>query len=629
MAYVSGGGVTSWLSTPGGAGANAIGQSFSQFTAMADAPDGYIYIHSGLIERVFNAIKNLTYNDIPQDDDPNYNPYGNVNMRPYLGPYLVSGSGTGDVYASVLENHLGDLTFKDDLSVTYDSIEDAISSFDPQSIGGTALSASALSLFGNYNLTSLYDGIQAPAIESSVESTVESELGWLTGDDAVNGRPLYDSKEAMDFIINEAAILARGYETVTSSYIENDATPTESDSDISTLVTTGRTAVTNENAGASALVDMGDWNTDSLADANSNITSAAEAVITLLNGNNTTKVLNTITTAVVAGNYLLTDNTYVALLDEMQTAFAAAILNDHMRASNRLAGLFVEGNAVNTSTFIIANTMLESDHLQRLADYRAKLEFDTFNKAFDAYVQSWNQTATSYLSFFQSIMGQEAQVYLQNMGYKTELAKTVSTLAVQYHTERLRERFDTYHKHLGALTDVEKQTYAEGGQTFRTMFDSYLRSYVAHDMRYKDRKHEALMAKSSEGVKAYVDKVQMNALLFDANKQWHSTYITAMEESTDRAETFFNKKNAWYSDQWLKFGQALAVGAGGMVGPAPETKPASSLAGGVSGLLSGAGAGAGLATSLVTAGAVNSWNPVGWTLMGAGAIAGLVGGLSD
>ena len=52
------------------------------------------------------------------------------------------------------------------------------------------------------------------------------------------------------------------------------------------------------------------------------------------------------------------------------------------------------------------------------------------------------------------------------------------------------------------------------------------------------------------------------------------------------------------------------------------TNPGQAGSGGVAGALGGAATGAGIAGGLVAAGAVNSWNPVGWAMMGVGALIG-------
>lgn len=57
-------------------------------------------------------------------------------------------------------------------------------------------------------------------------------------------------------------------------------------------------------------------------------------------------------------------------------------------------------------------------------------------------------------------------------------------------------------------------------------------------------------------------------------------------------------------------------------GNASSTQPYFNNSGGAAGAFGGAAAGAGLASALVAGGAVNSWNPVGWGMMGAGALLG-------
>lgn len=67
---------------------------------------------------------------------------------------------------------------------------------------------------------------------------------------------------------------------------------------------------------------------------------------------------------------------------------------------------------------------------------------------------------------------------------------------------------------------------------------------------------------------------------------------------------------------------ALIRGYGGLGGSSQQNRPGGSAA---LGALGGAATGAGIAGGLMSAGAINAWNPWGWALMGGGALLGAMG----
>lgn len=642
---VSAGGASTWFfEDPEAAAALHLAQAYGQPNTTPQNEDkNYIgganypnYLdNKGILFRALTYMSKRDVNQLPSDvTNPFTASYTSQQGVAYNNmPYLARGAGSSG--SGVVEAHTGTLDqlgSRPKMAHRIADLRTAIEEFSGEVAAGMD-TASALIGYDTDDVDAFYTGKSQPTIASTVSTAVTSMVEWLLDDSATSGKPLYDARAAMNYVISNAANYGRGFVASTGNFIENDATAAESDTAIDTLVGTGNTAATGEGSSASALTDMGSWMDDVTGDVDAEVVDAAEVLVPMLLTGANTKIGTVFSAAMSAAYGLVVNAGFTDLLDGMQRSFTSSIANEHMRGLNRLAGLFVEGNAVNSSAFLIANSMMESDHLQRIADYRAKLELDTYNKAFDQYVTTFNQQSQMYIGLYQNMMQQEGQVYLQSLGYKLDLAKTVTQLAVEYHTQRLRERFNTYHEHLKSLVAVEDQVFREGTQSFRQLFDSYLRTYTTSDLQTRQQAHDLLMRKSSEAIAEEGQKVQYETVLLDAFRQWHATYVTMMEESIDRRTEYFYKRQMYPFELWNNVGNLISIAQGGMAGRATtgETK-GSSLVGGISGLLSGAGAGAGIGSMMAgssgaAAGGIAALGgPAGLAIMGGMGLLGAIGG---
>jgi hypothetical protein len=85
-------------------------------------------------------------------------------------------------------------------------------------------------------------------------------------------------------------------------------------------------------------------------------------------------------------------------------------LTDHLRGVNRFAGGMADINAVNGSAFIIGMALLESGFENNVADYRAKLMLELYDKA----MSSFTQLLSGLISEMPSYLGAHIQVLLDS-----------------------------------------------------------------------------------------------------------------------------------------------------------------------------------------------------------------------
>lgn len=108
-----------------------------------------------------------------------------------------------------------------------------------------------------------------------------------------------------------------------------------------------------------------------------------------------------IAAALAAAVTLLSDSSISDTVDEYENK----IKPRYMRAISRLAAGMADINAVNSSAFPMAIGMVESEMLHDINDFEAKLKLSTYNKGFDAHVNSTS-----------ALLVQHIRAYLQRQG---------------------------------------------------------------------------------------------------------------------------------------------------------------------------------------------------------------------